>query len=120
MKKPVKKPKTSKAVRDIVAAFMGLLPVEQEDVLRQLGLMKDPVAAAERELQERSRVMPSSSSDLDWSDLQCAPGEQGIGLPHPDLMTPEEKALYYPKRWRPQESGQLEKTPKMGGLRDPR
>ena len=67
-----------------------------------------------------SRVMPSSSSDLDWSDLQCAPGEQGIGLPHPDLMTPEEKALYYPKRWRPQESGQLEKTPKRGGLRDPR
>lgn len=110
-----KKPKTSRAVREIVTGFRGLPSSDEDEVLKQLGLMRDPVAqapAAERGRQDLNRVMASTSSDLDWSDLQCAPGEQGIGLKHPDRMTPEEKAMYYPKRSQAQASGPLEKAPK--------
>jgi hypothetical protein len=117
-----KKPKLSKAVRDIVTAFHALSPTDDAEVLRQLGLQRDPLAvaaAAERERQELSRVMASSSSGFDLADFEAPPGEQGIGLPHPDLMTTEEKAIWYPKRSKPQGGGQQEKAPKAGGLRDP-
>ena len=108
MKLMKKTPKVSRAIREIVRAYQGLLPTEQDAVLRQLGLMKDPVAqaaAVERKREERDRVMASTASpNFDLSDFECAPGEQGVGLPHPDRMTPEEKAIWYPKRRDPKAS----------------
>jgi len=109
-----KTPKTSRAIREIVVSFNGLLPAEQHEVLHQLGLQREPEAvalAAERGHEERNRVMASTSSDFDITDIECAPGQEAVNLPHPDLMTEEERATYCPRRPKKDDGSALGKAP---------
>lgn len=79
-----KKPKTSRAARAAIIAFRGISPTDEEVVLKELGLMVDPVARAaaeERERNERDGQIAATVSPWDMSEFLAVPGEQGFGLP---------------------------------------
>ena len=99
-KKITTKPKLSRAGRAAIVAFRGLSPTDEELVLEELGLMVDPVAraaATERERKESDALIAATASPWNLSDFEPGTGEPSFGLPHPDLMSEEQRATYYPK-----------------------
>jgi hypothetical protein len=91
------KSKQSRAAKAAITAFGGLQPDDELRVLEELGLMRDPAhvaRAAERDL----RAAANAVSTIDMSEFMPADGEASFGLPHPDHMTPEQKAQYHPPR----------------------
>jgi hypothetical protein len=91
--------KRTPAMKAALVAFRGLQADEEALVLRELGLVRVPVAAGVATPGADVAVEMDAVFPID--DFMAVEGE-GIGLPHPDLMTPEQKALYFPERRRTQ------------------
>lgn len=86
------KTKKTNAVKAALIAFRGLSGEEETLVLKELGLVREtppqtPVAGGAN--------AGSGATEMAWIDeLLATSDETGIGLPHPDHMTPEQREQY--------------------------
>jgi hypothetical protein len=88
--------KTSRAAKAAMRAFRGLTADEEEVVLKELGLVRAP--APEAATVDLATVV--SETVADFESVICFDGSTGNEqcLPHPDMMTPEQRAMYHPPR----------------------
>lgn len=90
--------KFSRAAKTAITAFRGLQSVEEEHVLRELGLIRDP-SSAKRADDRQVALMADAAAAIDLAEFDAGNGPS-IGMPHPDQMTEEQRATYSTKRAR--------------------
>lgn len=111
----MKKIKLSRAAKAAISAFRGLQADEEDHVLRALGFIRDPTALGGVN-EDQFEMIAESVASFDIAEFAAADGPS-IGLPHPDLMTDEQKALNYPKREKADDSRLLKKLTRSHRLR---